>query len=385
MKTLRLGMFGGGPGSMIGPAHRSGAAEDGLYDLVAGCFSRDPEKNAALGAKLGLDPTRVYPDFETMAAAEAARPDGVRVAAIMTPNDTHAPACRAFLSRGVHVICDKPLATSAADAVEIRDLARDKGLFCGVTHAFATLALPHEARALVGDGAVGRVRVVQLEYAVGGRATLVEATGHAGAIWRMDPAIAGPSSTVGDIGVHAHHLARFVTGLEVEAVSADIQTFVEGRIGDDNAEINLRFSGGARGHLWASAIAAGLGDGFRIRVFGDKAGLEWTLESPDQMWLRPIGEAPRLIRRADKGLSAASATLSRTVMGHPQGMLDAWANYYREAARAIARIEGETDVPAPLPIAEAADGVQGMRFVEACVASSAADGAWTTVDTDPWS
>ena len=382
MTPIRLGMVGGGPGSGIGPAHRHGAALDGRFELVAGAFSRDPDKSRQTGAELGLDADRVYPDFRTMAAAEGARPDGVEAVSIVTPNDSHAPACLAFIGQGVHVICDKPLATSYADAVSVYQAGKAAGLLVALTHVYASYSMAHEARGRIAAGELGKLRLVQVEYVSGGRTALVEAQGDERTRWRMNPDIAGPSSVLGDIGTHAHHLARFMTGLEVEQVSADIQTFVEGRTGDDNAEVNLRFSGNVRGHLWASVIAAGMGNGLRIRIFGDGGSLEWAQEAPDQLWLRPLSDSPKLLRRGEAWLGEDAQRTSRMKIGHPQGVLEAFANFYSDAAAAIRQAQQSGRAMAAPPIATARDGVLGMKFVEACVASSRQDGRWTDATVD---
>lgn len=380
-KPLRLGMVGGGPGSGIGPAHRHGAAADGEYVLVAGSFSRSADKNAQMGVALNLDQSRVYADFTTMASAEAVRPDGVDAVSIVTPNDAHAPACLAFIEQGIHVLCDKPLATSYADAVAIYRAARESNVLVGLTHTYASYSMVNEARARVDSGELGKVRLVQMEYSSGSRTELVERTDEK-TRWRMTPSIAGPSSVIGDLGTHAHHLARFITGLEVVEVSADIQTFVSGRTGDDNAEINLRFTEGARGHLWTSVIAAGLGNGLRVRIFGERGSLEWSQEQPDELWLRILGQPHRMLRRGEPGLSAAAERTRRTKLGHPQGYLDSFANYYRDAASVIRELQQGQNVGETDDIATARDGVLGMRFVEACVTSHANNGAWTNAAVD---
>lgn len=374
-------MVGGGPGSGIGPAHRHGAAADGEYELVGGAFSRSHDKNVEMGATLGLDPARTYPDFRTMATAEAARPDGIEVVSIVTPNDTHAPACQEFISNGVHVLCDKPLATSYADAVAVYQAGKDANVLVGLTHTYASYSMANEARARVAAGELGAIRLIQMEYSSGSRTELVEKTDEK-TRWRMNPSIAGPSSVIGDLGTHAHHLARFITGLEVEEVSADIQTFVPGRTGDDNAEINLRFCDGVRGHLWTSVIAAGFGNGLQIRVFGERGSLEWAQEHPDQLWLRTLGQPHRLLRRGEPGLSIGAERTRRTKLGHPQGYLDSFANYYSSAAAVIRKFRQGKVVEELDSIATARDGVLGMKFVEACVASNANNGAWTNAAVD---
>ena len=368
MRPLCLGMVGGGPTSGIGPMHRMSAALDGEFQLVAGAFSRDPGRNRETAASLRLDPARVYDDFREMARAEAAWTDGIDAVAVVTPNDGHAAIALAFIEAGIHVICEKPLATSTADALAVWRAGERRGVVVALVHNYACYTMTREARARVTGGEIGRVRVVQVEYASGGRSRLVEAEGDHRSAWRMDPAIAGPSSVLGDIGIHAHHLARFVTGLEIKAVSADITTFVPRRKGDDNAHVNLRFAEGARGQLWASVVAAGFGNGLRLRVVGEAGSLAWNQEAPDELWLARLDEPARLLRRGEAGMTATD----RSKLGHPQGIVEAFANFYAGAARLI---RGEAG--AETEIATARDGVLGIAFVEACAASSAAGGDWT--------
>jgi predicted dehydrogenase len=298
------------------------------------------------------------------------------------------PACLAFIEQGIHIICDKPLATSLEDAVAAYSAARSRNVVFGLSHIYACYAMAREARARIAAGELGDLRTIQLEYASGSRTRLVEAEGDTKAQWRMNPRIAGPSSVLGDIGTHAHHLARFITGLELEAVSADIQTMVPGRTGHDNANVNLRFEGGVRGQLWASFVAAGLGNGLCIRVFGDRGSLEWVQERPDELWLRPVAEPQRLLRRGEAWLSEAARDASRMKIGHPQGILEAFANFYGAVAGAIHDREsgqagsGQTSDDPHLSFATARDGVLGMKFVEAAVASNANDGVWADATVD---
>ncbi|MCP4384219.1 MAG: Gfo/Idh/MocA family oxidoreductase [Hyphomicrobiales bacterium] len=380
---ISLGMVGGGPGAGIGAAHRYGANMDGAFELTAGCFSRDPDKNTEMGRTLGLDPERIYTDWQRMAAVEGKRDDGVRAVSIVTPNDSHVPISLAFIDQGVHIICDKPLATSFGDAVQAHVAARSGGVIFGLTHIYACYAMVREARERVAAGELGELLMIQLEYATGGRAKLIEAQGDAGAQWRLTPEIAGPSSVLGDIGTHAHQLARFVTGLELAEVSADIHTVVRGRVADDNAHVNLRFQNGARGQLWASYAASGLGNGLQLRIFGDKGGLAWAQERPDELWIRPVDGSQKLLRRGEVGLSEAARRSSRMKIGHPQGILEAFANYYNSAAAAIAAVDAGAPVDGTsFEFATSRDGVLGMKFVEAAVESSAGNGRWVDATVD---
>lgn len=370
-------MVGGGPGSGIGPAHRRGAHLDGHYALVAGAFSRDASRNRAIGEELGIAPDRVYADFVTMAQAESRRPDGIECASIVTPNDTHAAASLALMRHGIDVICDKPMAISAADAQRVERAAGDAGVVFALTHNYSAYAMVAQARALVAAGELGAIRLVDVEYAMGGRYRLVEAEGDAKMAWRVDAAIAGPSTVLGDIGTHAHHLLRTITGLEIASLAAELTTVVPGRIADDNAYVDLRFAGGARGHLWASMVAAGNGQGLRIRVFGEKASLHWDAERPDELALRAEARPYQTLRRGDPYLDLDAQRLSRAKTGMPSGHFEAFANVYTDAALAIrARREGRALDHWRPAFASARDGVLGMQFIEAAVESHRRGGQW---------
>ncbi len=383
MRPLRLGMVGGGPGAGIGPAHRRAARLDGNFDLVAGVFSRDRSRNRAMGAELGLATDRIYDDFAAMADGEARRADGIECVSIVTPNDTHAAASLAFIRRGIDVVCDKPMATSLSDAVEMEQTARACGVLLALTHNYSSYPMVAEARHLVDVGELGTVRLVAVEYAMGGRNRLVEAEGDAKMAWRVDRSIAGPSTVLADIGTHAHHLLRKVTGLEVEALSAELATIVPGRQADDNAYANLRLSGGARGQLWASMVATGNGHGLRIRVFGERASLHWDQENPDVLSVRGEGVPYRMLRRGDPYLCDGAKHLSRSKAGMPGGFAEAFANIYSDVAEVVrARREGRPADPLACSFATARDGVLGMRFIEAAVASHRSGGVWVDATLD---
>jgi predicted dehydrogenase len=378
MRPLRLGMVGGGPGAGIAPTHRRAARLDGRFELVAGAFSRNAEANRAMGEELAIAPGRLYHDFDAMAAAEARRADGIECVAIVTRNDTHAPASLAFIRRGIDVICDKPMAMSLAEALAVEKAAAEKGVLFALTHNYSAYPMVAEARHRVQSGELGALRVVTVEYAHGTRNRLIEAEGDAKMAWRVDAAIAGPSTVLGDIGTHAHHLMRRITGLEVEALSAELSTMVPGRTADDNAFVNLRFDGGARGLLWASMVAAGNGHGLRMRVFGEKASLHWDQERPDELHLRADNVPYRTLRRGEPYLCEAASHGSRTKTGNPEGYFGAFANIYADAAEVIsARREGRPADPNAASFATARDGVLAMKFIEAAVASHRNGAAWT--------
>jgi predicted dehydrogenase len=379
-RPLRWGMVGGGLGAGIAPTHRRAASLDGRYQLLAGAFSRDTQRNRATGAELGIAPERVYRDHDAMASAERSRADGIECVSVVTPNDNHAAASLAFIRHGIDVICDKPMATSLAEAFAVEEAAAQHGVLFALTHNYSAYPMVPEARHQVESGALGAVRVVAVEYAQGTRNRLLEAEGDLKMAWRVDPAVAGPSTVLGDIGTHAHHLLRAMTGLEIESLSAELATIVPGRRADDDAHVNLRFHGGARGRLWASMVAAGNGHGLRIRIFGERASLHWDQERPDELHLRADGAPYRILRRGEAYLCDAAKHASRTKAGNPEGYFGAFGNVYADAAEAIAaRRDGRSADPLARSFATARDGVLGMAFIEAAVASHAQGGAWTAV------
>lgn len=380
-RRLRLGMVGGGEGAFIGGVHRLAARLDDRWELVAGAFSRDAERGRRSAAALHVAPDRAYADFRVMAQAEAARPDGVDAVAIVTPNASHHAIARAFLDAGIHVICDKPMTTSLADAVDLQRAVAASGRIFALTHNYTGYPMVRHARALVAAGAIGAVRVVQVEYPQDWLATPVEASGQKQAAWRVDPAQAGPAGSLGDLGTHAHNLAEFVTGLSVESVAAQRSAFVRGRRVDDDAQAMLRFAGGARGMLWCSQVAPGNENALRLRVYGAAGGLEWAQEAPNQLRFAPLGEAPRQLARGAGALGEAAAHATRLPAGHPEGYIEAFAQIYADTAEQIAaRIEGRAPDPAALLVPGVAEGLRGMAFLAAAIASDAADGAWTRLE-----
>jgi len=373
---IRYGMVGGGQGAFIGGVHRIAARLDGEFTLVAGALSADPIRAAASAADLGLDPERSYASFAEMAKVEAARADGVEAVAIVTPNHMHFPVAEAFLNAGIHVICDKPLTSTLADAKKLAGIAKASGRLFILTHNYTGYPMVRQARQMVAEGLLGDLRLVQAEYAQDWLTEAVEETGQKQAAWRTDPAKTGAGGATGDIGTHAFNLARFVTGLTVDTLAADLQSFVPGRRVDDNAHVMLRFNGGARGMLWASQVAPGHENGLVLRVYGTKGGLEWAQEDPNYLWFTPFGQPRQRITRGGAGAGAAAARMSRIPPGHPEGYLEGFANIYAEAARAIRSARtGKPDPAAIYPTI--ADGVEGVAFVAACVESSQNNAAWT--------
>ena len=376
-RRLRLGMVGGGRDAFIGAVHRIAARIDDRYELVAGALSSDPDKARASASDLGLAPERAYGSFVEMAVAEAAREDGIDAVAIVTPNHLHHAAAKAFLEADIHVICDKPLTSTLEDAEALQALVDSSGLVFGLTHNYTGYPLVRQAREMVAEGALGPIRLVQAEYVQDWLSTPLEETGQKQAEWRTDPARSGPAGCVGDIGTHAFNLARFVTGLELEELAADLQTFVPGRRLDDNAHILLRFAGGARGMLWSSQVAPGNENGLRLRVYGETGGLAWGQENPNELIHTPLGEAPRRLTRGGPGLGAAAARATRIPPGHPEGYLEGFAQLYLDLAEQIeAKLTGRAPDPAALLVPTVADGVEGVRFIARSVESSAEGCVW---------
>ncbi len=376
MARIRLGMVGGGNDAFIGGVHRIAARLDDRFDLVAGALSSTPEKSAASAAALGIP--RSYGTFTEMAQAEAARDDGIEAVAIVTPNHVHAAPAMAFLAAGIHVICDKPLTATQDDAVALAvAVAKSDALFV-LTHNYTGYPMIRQARDMVASGDLGQIRIVQAEYPQDWLTAPMENEGLKQAEWRTDPARSGAGGSVGDIGTHAHNLACFVSGLRVESLAADLQCWGAGRTLDDNAHMMLRFEGGARGMLWSSQVAPGNENGLKLRIYGEKGGLEWRQEDPNYLWFTPHGEPKRLLTRNGAGATPASQAVSRIPGGHPEGYLEGFATIYNEAADAIRAVQSGTPRDAAMGLLPGISaGMDGMAFIKACVTSSAADAAWT--------
>ncbi len=382
-RRVRLAVIGGGPGSFIGAMHRTAARLDGRYDLVAGVVSSDPERSRRAAAGMGIDPSRAYADAIAMLDAESARPDGADVVTIATPNDSHHRYALAALDRGFDVICDKPMTNTLAEALEVVDKVRATNrVFC-LTHNYTGYPMVRQARAMVAGGQLGEVRLVQVEYVQGGKADETDPDPAGGLPWRYDPVRGGPSLVMGDIGTHAHNLARFVSGLEVTEVAAEIGHVIPQRLVDDYGAAMLRFDNGARGTFWVTQTAAGVENCLRIRVSGTKGSLEWEQEQPTRLAFKPIDGPARAYTPNGPGSLPAARRACRIVAGHPEGFHEGFANLYSDAAEAIAarRSGGRAD-PLALDFPNERDGAIGVRFVEAAVASSRAGGAWTDARLD---
>ncbi|HSM06333.1 MAG TPA: Gfo/Idh/MocA family oxidoreductase [Longimicrobiales bacterium] len=411
MDPLRYGMVGGGPGAFIGGVHRMAAALDGEYRLVAGAFSSTAGRSAVQGRELGLDPDRVHGSFEELIEAESALPpdERIEVVSIVTPNHLHHPAARAALEAGFHVVCDKPLTLTVEEAEDLCRLAAEHDrVFC-VTHNYTGYPLVKEARELVRSGALGEVRKVVVEYSQGWLSTLLESEGHKQAEWRSDPAKAGISSALGDIGTHAHNLAEYVTGERVTAIFADLGSVVEGRTLEDDATLLLRLGGdstrdaprtggggadgpdasrsgappGIRGVLIASQVSLGERNHLRLRVYGSEGALDWCQEDPNDLRLVDADGTERILHTGSGALSEAATAHTRLPGGHPEGFIEAFANLYRNVARNIrARESGEAPLPFATDFPSVQDGARGVHFLHAAVRSGR-EGRWVDATYDP--
>jgi predicted dehydrogenase len=373
---IKLGMVGGGSGAFIGAVHRIAARIDDKYELVAGALSSTPEKARQSGAELGLDPSRTYDDFKSMAIREAKLKNGIEAVAIVTPNHMHYPAAKEFLRRGIHVICDKPLTSNLTDAKKLLKIAEESDALFVLTHNYTGYPMVRQARAMIASGELGEIRVVQAEYPQDWLAEPIEQTGQKQAAWRTDPKQSGAGGSTGDIGTHAYNLACFVTGLELDELAADVHTFVKGRALDDNAHVMMRFKGGAKGMLWCSQVATGHENGLKLRVYGTKGGIEWVQADPNYLWFTELGKTRQLITRNGAGAGPDAARVSRIPSGHPEGYLEGFATIYTEAAKAIVAKRNGKKVDKDVVYPTVQDGVKGVAFVEACIASSKRNGAW---------
>jgi len=378
-RRLRLALIGGGPGSFIGAMHRRASRLDDHFQVVSAVLSSDPTRSLAAGRELGLDDERIHTKVADMLKAEAARQDGAEVAAIMTPNDSHFPFAKAALENGLDVICDKPMTNTLAEAEELVRLVEDTGLVFCLTHNYTGYPMVRQARAMVGAGQLGDIRLVQVEYVQGGKAREDDPDPAAGPVpWRFDPAKSGPSLVLGDIGSHAHNLVRFITGLEVTEVAAEVGAVVPKRKVHDFAGALLRMEHGVHGCFWVTQAAAGVENCLRIRVSGTRGSLEWMQEHPQVLHFKPL-DAPAEIRTPNgPGTLPLAARSSRIVAGHPEGFPDGFANLYSDAAEVIAaRRSGRSADPLARHFPTAADGLRGVRFIDSVLASSDQNGAWT--------
>jgi predicted dehydrogenase len=376
-RVLRYGMIGGGPGAFIGDVHRKAIGLDSLAVLAAGCFSREHGKTLETGRSLGLPDDRLYADFESMARAEAKRPDGIDFVVIVTPNAQHYPAAKAFLAQGINVVCDKPLTFETAEAEELGILAKQKGLLFCVTYTYTGYPAVKHAREMIRKGEIGDIRFVNAEYPQEWLATPIEKEGQKQAAWRLDPKQTGKSSCVGDIGSHVENMVSYMTGLEIASLCARLDSFVAGRVLDDNASIMVNYKGGAKGLYWSSQVAIGFDNALRVRVCGSKGTIQWSQENPNYLVVSKLGEPTVTLSRGRDGFHSHAQSYSRIPSGHPEGYFEAFANIYKTFIKALAKkMAGGTPTEAELDFPGVEAGVAGVRFIGKCVDSSRKGAIW---------
>ena len=376
MGKLLWGMIGGGEGSQIGPAHRLGSVIDGHYSMVAGALDHVPEKGRAFAQSLGIDASRAYGNWQEMLEGESDREDKLDLITVATPNDTHYEISKAFLENGFNVLCEKPMTMTVEEGEALVALAREKELLCAVNYGYSGYAMVRHMRAMVARGDLGKVRVVVAEFAHGHHSDAADAD-NPRIRWRYDPAQAGVSSIVADCGIHALHMASFVTGQEIEKISADFASTIPSRALEDDALLAFRMSGGVVGRCWTSAVALGRQHGLTLQVFGETGGLSWTQEQPNQLYWTPLGEPTRTLERGAGNLSPEADRASRVTVGHAEGMPLAFANLYSDLAELIrAKKEGRAPDPAANLVPDAEDGLRSVSAVYASVRSAKAGGAW---------
>ena len=379
-RKVRYGMVGGGPGAFIGAVHRKAAAMDGEIELVAGAFSSDAEKSKAQGAALHLDPRRVYSSWKEMVAGEKRLPAGERIdfVTIVTPNVAHFEVAKGFIEAGFNVVCDKPMTTTLEDAEELCRLVKKHDVVFGLTHNYTGFPMVKQARELVRQGVLGEIKKIVAEYPQG---WLAGATGIS--MWRLDPKVAGVSSAVGDIGLHAWHLARYISGLEIEAVCADLTTFGKGYELEDDANLLVHYQGGARGIVYSSQMSVGEENGLRVRIFGTKAGLDWKQENPNYLDLLYANEPSRVYKRGNDYLDPIVKHNSRLPFGHPEGFIEAFANIYLNVARTIAaKLSNETPSEFDTDFPTVFDGARGVHFIHKAI-ESGKKGGWVDANYQP--
>lgn len=379
-RKLRLGMVGGGRGAFIGAVHRMAARLDDKWEMAAGALSADPDNARASGEDLGLDPDRIYASWRDMAAREKDREDPIDAVSIVTPNHLHFDVSKAFLEAGINVICDKPMTLTLQEATDLVKIADASGAVFVLTQNNTGYPLVRQARAMVAAGTLGTIQVIRTSYVQDWLTTALDAEGHKQAAWRTDPAQAGAGGSIGDIGVHAFNLAAFISGLELEQVCADLRSYVPGRKLDDNANVLLRYRGGATGTLWTSQVAPGNYNRLSIGIYGTKGGLEWVGEDNDNLYYTPFGEPTRCITRGGPGAMDVANAGTRMPPRHPEGYIEGFGNIYANAAEIIwANKEGRDPDPFAADLPTVRDGAKGLAFIEACVRSAKNGAAWEKV------
>ncbi len=381
MTRLNWGMIGGGKGSQIGPAHRIAAGLDGHFTLAAGALDANAQAGRDFAVSLGVEPARAYGTWQDMLAGERDRPDRIDLVTVATPNSTHHAIAKAFLEAGINVLCEKPMTVTEAEAEDLVLTARAKGCICAVNYGYTGYALVRHMRAMVARGDIGRVRLVVAEFAHGHHANAADAD-NPRVRWRYDPAQAGVSAQFADCGIHALHMASFVTGDEVARLSADFASCLPGRVLEDDAMVNFRMQGGTVGRLWTSSVAIGRQHGLTLQVFGETGGLRWAQEQPNQLYYMPLGQRLQVIERGEGNLSPEADSASRVTVGHAEGMPLAFGNIYRDIAESIfAARQGRTPAPALSLFPTAEDGLRSVAAIQAAVDSAGQHGAW--VDARP--
>ena len=376
-RKIRIGMVGGGKDAFIGGVHRIALRLDGYYELVAGSFSSNFDNSKETGKNLGLAEDRVYETYQEMAEKESDRSDGIDVVAIVTPNHLHVPIAKIFAEKGIHIICDKPLALSSEEAISLKNIVESKKLIFALTHNYTGYPMVRHARSLIQKGDLGAIRVIQTEYPQDWLTTKAEDSGLKQAEWRTDPKRSGGGGCIGDIGTHAFNLIRFITGLEIEELSADIHTFVKGRLLDDNAQIMLRFKGGAKGALWSSQVAVGNENNLKIRIYGENGGIEWRQEDPNYLYYTEFGHPTQRVTRGSGNVSKEAKDVTRIPPGHPEGYLEGFANIYNDVYKKLyAQINNQSYDDSNDCYPTINDGVEGMRFIETALESSKNNGKW---------
>ena len=376
-RKIRIGMVGGGKNAFIGGVHRIALRLDGYYELLAGSFSSNFDNSKETGKDLGLAEDRIYKTYQEMAEKESSRSDAIDVVAIVTPNHLHVPIAKIFAEKGIHIICDKPLALSSEEAINLKNIVESKKLIFALTHNYTGYPMVRHARSLIQKGDLGSIRVIQVEYPQDWLTTKAEDSGLKQAEWRTDPKRSGDGGCIGDIGTHAFNLIRFITGLEVDELSADIHTFVKGRLLDDNAQIMLRFKGGAKGAIWSSQVAVGNENNLKIRVFGENGGLEWRQEDPNYLYYTKFGHPTQRVTRGSNSASEEANNVTRIPPGHPEGYLEGFANIYSDVCKSLfAQINNQNYDQSNDCYPTIYDGVEGMRFIETVLESSKNNSKW---------
>lgn len=382
-RKLRMGMIGGGRGAFIGAVHRIAANIDGEIELVCGALSSDAENARLSGEDLYLNPARTYASYHEMFEKESQLPADVRMdfVSIVTPNHVHFEPAKLALENGFHIVCDKPVSFSLEEALELERMVKETGLVFALTHTYTGYPMVKQAREMCRSGVFGEIRKVIVEYPQGWLSTPLEVSGQKQATWRTDPKRSGKAGSVGDIGTHAENLAETITGLQIKELSADVSTFVENRLLDDDANVLLRFDNGAKGVLHCSQICAGEENAINIRVYGEKGGLEWHQHDPNTMLVKWLDKPTEIYRTGLGYMGAAAVAHTRTPAGHPEGYLEAFGNIYRDFAKVVqARIDGAEVDPLYDDFPTVSDGVRGMKFIDAVIASGNHNAAWTKMD-----